>query len=44
MNQEKGKNGNKWAELYNMAERKKDRTNRNKDDIEYAKNPEEFTF
>ena len=44
MNEEKGKNGNKWSELYKMAERKKDRQNRNKDEIEFAKNPEEFTF
>lgn len=44
MNEEKGKNVNKWAELYKMADRKKDRTNRNKDEIDFLKNPEEFTF
>lgn len=31
-------------ELYKMAERKKERTNRDKDEIEFTKNPEEFTF
>lgn len=45
MNEVKGKNaGNKWSELYKMAERKKERQNRDKDEIEYLKNPEEFTF
>ena len=31
MNEEKGKNVNKWSELYSMAERKKGRENKNKD-------------
>ena len=44
MNEEKGRNGDKWQELYKMAEKKKDRQNRNKDDIDFMKNPEEFTF
>lgn len=44
MKEVKGKNGGKWQELYKMAERKKDRLNRNKDEIDFLKNPEEFTF
>jgi hypothetical protein len=46
MNEEKGRNQDKWQELYKMAERKRaiDKQNRAKDDIEYLKNPEEYTF
>lgn len=44
MNEERG--GDKWMELYKMADRKKgiNKQDKNKDEIEFLKNPEEYTF
>jgi len=45
MADERGRrNPSKWEHLYSLAAKKKDRTNKDKDDIEYSKNPEEYTF
>lgn len=36
--------GNKWEELFRMAERRKGRVDRNADEIEFEKNKDVFTF
>lgn len=38
------KKADKWSELYKMAEKKKERKNRNMDEIEIEKAQDEFTF
>jgi hypothetical protein len=44
LNAEEKPSGNKWDELYRMYERRKGRTDRRQDEIEFEKNKDVFTF